>query len=199
MGKKERVPKHRQRLLVRAELTRRGLAVEDVTGRGLLPGARLSVTHERKTLRVAVKCSFERALGFGRDADGDWRPLINVDWIVAIVPAAGVSDDLQIYCFDASYLIEAYDNALSEMKRARRAPSLEMPIYIPLDRRSRKNVGHSEVGLAERAMWSSLVEGAGELPPIAAQESFIEKVKREFAEINNVNVEKVSVEFRIIS
>ena len=48
-------------------------------------------------------------------------------------------------------------------------------------------------------MWSSLVEGAGELSPIAAQESFIEKVKREFAEINNVSVEKVSVEFRIIA
>jgi hypothetical protein len=167
----------------------------------LRPGARLSVTHEGVTRRVAVRCSFERALGFARDAEGDWRPLIKVDWIVAIVPAAGVSDDLQIYCFDASSLIEPYDNALSEMKKAGRAPSLEMPIYIPLDPRSRKNVGHNQVGLAEQAMWSRTVsgEGVGESPPTAAQENFIERVKREFAEINNVNVEKVSVEFRIIA
>jgi hypothetical protein len=48
-------------------------------------------------------------------------------------------------------------------------------------------------------MWSSLAEGVGDLSPIAAQENFIEKVKREFAEINDVNVEKVSVEYRIIA
>ena len=48
-------------------------------------------------------------------------------------------------------------------------------------------------------MWSKLTDGVGELSPIAARENFIEKVKREFAEINNVNIEEVSVEFRIIS
>jgi len=35
-----------------------------------------------------------------------------------------------------------FDRALNALQSAKRAPELEMPIFIPLDDQSKKNVGH---------------------------------------------------------
>jgi hypothetical protein len=199
MGKAHTVPKHQQRARVRAEFLARGFAVESRTGRGVLPGARLRATREGETFEVAVKCSLERSLGFSRKPNGRWRTLDSVDWLAAIVPAPGGSEKFQIYCFDTSSLVEAYDHALSGMRKAGRAPSLEMPVYVPLDRASRKNVGHHEAGLKELAKWTVEVEIDRLEPVVVAEgESFVQRVKREFAVINQVDISKVQVEFRIV-
>lgn len=200
MAMKKRVSKHRQRARVREELVQRGFSIEERSGRGILPGARLLATRDNETVDVAVRASLERSLGFSRKPDGDWRTLESADWLAAIVPAAGKGDRFQILFFEASRLIPAFDKALSAMRKENRAPSLEMPIYIPLDPRSRKNVGHQENGLAALAMWDPVeVEIDGAEPVVAGTtENFIQRVKREFAEINQVDISKVQVEFKIV-
>jgi len=76
----------------------------------------------------------------------------------------------------------------------------EMPIFVPLDKESRKNVGHGVSNLKQLALWTVRV-GADELKDKTVNhnvETFIDRVKREFAERNEVEVDKVVVEFRIL-
>lgn len=198
MGQKN-IPKYLQRARVRAAFQERGFETESRTGRGILPDARLRITRDGEAFEVAVKCSLERSLGFSRKSTRRWRTLDSVDLLAAIVPVAGGSGKFQIYCFEASSLIEAYNKALSGMREARRAPSLEMPIYIPLDRRSRKNVGHHESDLAKRAMWDIEVEVDQSEETIRPEhEDSIQRAKREFAERNQVSIDRVSLELKII-
>ena len=85
------------------------------------------------------------------------------------------------------------------MRKAGLAPSLEMPVYVPLDQGSRKNVGHKVDGLTRHAIWTHDVEIDRSKPgDTAGNESFIQRVKREFADINQVDIAKVQVEFKII-
>jgi hypothetical protein len=126
---------------------------------------------------------------------------LSVDLVIAVVPAEKNSESIEVLAFDSKVLRGCFDKALKGLEQADRSSRFEMPIFVPLDKESRKNVGHGVSNLKEMALWTVRV-GADELKlktSSAAAETFIDRVKREFAEKNEVDVSKVVVEFRILT
>jgi hypothetical protein len=191
------------REFARTSLEQRGFKVGPRTGQGLLPGARLVADKDKRSFEVGVRTSYERSVSFSRHMDGRWRTLDSVDLVVVVVPQENNSNIVEALVFDSTKLKKLFDKALQELALAGRSLSFEMPIFIPLDTASRKNVGHSVAGIKNAALWSRTSE-EGELLKTqsaaqASSETFIDRVKREFAEKNEVDVSKVQVEFRIIA
>jgi hypothetical protein len=177
-----------------------GFATEVQTGQGLLPGARLLAKKDGQAFDVAVRTSHQRALSFTLQSNGRFRGL-SVDFVVVVVPAQKNSDILEVLVFKSSVLKRRFSEALKGMEEADRSSRFQMPIFVPLDKESRKNVGHGVSNLKQLALWTVRV-GADELKlktSSAAAETFIDRVKREFAEKNEVDVSKVLVEFRILT
>ncbi len=124
-----------------------------------------------------------------------------VDDIVVAVPSAEAPSSAEVLCFERDVMIEACNLALTARKKENSSfVSYKAPIFIALDR----GKGHTSdvtVGLKIKAKWSTLIPLAD--VPIASQtlpgDLFIERVKREFADLNGVDASKVVVEFKIIS
>jgi hypothetical protein len=100
-------------------------------------------------------------------------------------------------------LIEAFDAALAVRQKENPRFSHKAPIFIALDASDRGRFPDLTSGLKERAQWKTLIPLAS-VPlrgsaATASNEGFIDRVKREFAELNGVDVSKVVVEFRIIA
>jgi hypothetical protein len=195
-----KVKKYRLREIGRSVLEKRGYQTEIQTGQGLLPGARLIASKDGQTIEVAVRTSHQRAVSFTTQPDGRWRGLA-VDLIVAVVPAEKNYDGVDVLAFDARSVEERFDLARQGLQETSRASNFEMPVFIPLDKTSRKNVGHSVSNLKEMAHWIDRVPASDVNLRVRAdhQETFIDRVKREFAEKNEVDVSKVFVEFRILT
>jgi hypothetical protein len=182
-------------------LSEKGYEVVDQTGQGILAGARITATKKgQKPLHVAVRTSYERALSFSRLSEREWRTLRSVDLVLAVVPSQNSSQIFEVLAFKSKVLKSVFNKALLTLKRLERIPSLEVPIFVPLDKDPGKNFGHGLSGLREQAEWTVSV-GAEALKSQlfnSHSESFIERVKREFAEINEVDVSRVLVEFKIL-
>ena len=98
--------------------------------------------------------------------------------------------------FDREVVIDACNAALAAQKRQYPALSHKAPIFIALDA-SDKGLPS---GLKTKAKWriSIPLDAVRRQKSTSARaESFIERVKREFADRNGVDVSKVTVEFRI--
>ena len=187
--------------VVPSVLEGQGYAVASQSGQGLLPGSRLLATKKGKQLDVAVKILLERRMSFTKQSATKWRTLGSVDLVVAVAPVGGDSDDIEVLAFDAEILTSRFDEAWKILEKANRALSFETPIFVPLDEVSRKNLGHNIANLKAVADWSNRLSLANvtERSAAAVPETFIDRVKREFAEKNGVDVSKVVVEFRIVS
>jgi hypothetical protein len=171
------------------------------SGRGLLPGARLIAKRDGEEIDVAVKASLERSLNFTKQSKNRWRTASAVDLVVAVVPSLKNAQDIEVIAFDRQPLIAAFEEAWQALEKAGRALSFEIPIFIPLDEVSRKNVGHDIANLKALAVWSVRLTAEEVRARTSAEsgETFYERVKREFAERSGVDVSKVEVEFRIKS
>jgi hypothetical protein len=176
--------------------------IEERTGKGIRPGARLTAKPpEGPALEVAVRTGRDRSLGCSRLRDGSWRTLPNVDVVLGVFPDGENPGAFAVLAFPSEKLKSWYDKALKAMEDAGRSPALDVPIFIPLDEKSKKNVGHDIAGLKGAADWTGSI-GPKELEEQNQSENvetFIDRVKREFAERNEVDVSKVSVEFRILA
>jgi len=195
-----RQKKSELRMIGRTVLEDRGYLTELRTGQGLLPGARLRAKKDGEAFDVAVRTSHQRTLSFTMQTSGRWRGL-SVDLVLAVVPAEKNSESVEVLAFDSTVLKDRFDKALKGLEHADRPARYEMPVFVPLDRETRKNVGHGVSNLKEVALWTQRV-GAAELKfkiSIDSVETFIDRVKREFAERNQVDVSKVVVEFRILT
>jgi hypothetical protein len=189
------------RQLAREALKEQGYETEVQSGQGILPGARLVARKDGEVFDVAVRTSHERVLSFTMQTNSRWRTLCAVDMVLAVVPAAKKSESVEILAFDSEALIGRFDAASKGLERVDRSSSFEMPIFIPIDNESRKNVGHSVSNLKELALWTVKV-GATAMKIKSSEDgagTFIDRVKREFAERNEVDVSKIIVEFRIIT
>jgi hypothetical protein len=139
-------------------------------------------------------------IGFSRLSDGNWRTLRSVHWVLSVVPDDESRTDFVIFAFEAKTLTNWFNKALKGLEKAKRAPELDVPIFIPLDEQSKKNVGHNIVGLKKAVLWSAPI-GLKQLENQSLDESsetFIDRVRREFAERNEIDVSKVAVEFHIL-
>ena len=125
----------------------------------------------------------------------------NVDEIVVVVPSAEEPDSAQVFCFDSHVMIEAFDAVLSARENKNPQFSYKSPIFIALDGSKKGRTPETVSGLEAKAKWQMSVPltdvRRGSVHPSAR--GFIDRVKREFAELNGVDVSKVVIEFRIIT
>jgi hypothetical protein len=171
--------------------------IDEVRGPGIVPGARLRVSGVSDKRFVAVRTSTDRQVGFARRPDGRWVTLSKVDEVVIAVPAAE-PDFAEVFWFDSHTLIEAFDAALAVRQEEGRDLSRAAPIFVALDGESGvasglKSKARSRVTILRSEL---LLRRLANRAPV---EGFIDRVKREFADMNGVDVSKVAVEFKIIS
>jgi hypothetical protein len=168
------------------------------SGQGLLPGSRLIAKKDGQEIDVAVKASLERSVSFTKQSKSRWRTASAVDVVVAVVPALN-AQNIEVLAFDAPPLVAVFEKAWKALEKAGRSLSFEIPIFVPLDEVSRKNVGHDIANLKDLAIWSVHLsaEEARARSSMESPETFYDRIKREIAERNGVDVSKVEFEFRI--
>lgn len=189
------------RACARVALERHGFSVDIKHGAGIIHGARLRAIKDGQQYEVAVRTSLDREIGLTREPDGRWRTIPRMDFVLVAVPSADVPDCAEILCFRPSVLIEAFDRALSQHKQTKPAFSHKAPVFVVLDRLGDLRVSGS--GLKNKAEWIELIP-LGSVPVIGVTPSdtsnrFVERVKREFAQLIGVDVSKVEVTFRIVA
>ena len=175
---------------------------EDVrprTGQGLLPGSRLVARKAGKDVEIAVKASAERTLSFTRRTKTEWRTASAVGLVLAIVPPLDGSEGIEVWALDQNKLIAKFNSAWKALEKSGRGVSFEQPVFVPLDKVSRKNVGHSIANLTECKKWIAQLtpDEVKRRTAGRSDETFYERVKREFAELSGVDISKVEVVFRI--
>lgn len=108
-----------------------------------------------------------------------------------------------MFAFDPKVLIKIFDAALGAQLKRYPGLSKKAPIFVSLDKGRREGTTKTISDLKTQAQWSLILSldsaTSGTRSPSIADSGFIERVKREFAELNGVDVSKVSVDFRINS
>jgi len=187
----------------RLALNHRGVGVELKPGAGIAPGARLRTFDGPKECEVAVRTSLDRKVGLTRHADGRWNTIPKVDEVVVAVPSAEEPASAEVLCFDRDVIIEAFDAALAARKKKHPDLSHKAPIFVALDSSSKRRSPDFSSGLKTKSKWQMSVPLSAVSVPRSSSgrsaQGFVERVKREFAEMNGVDVSKVVIEFRIIT
>ena len=180
-------------------VSNRHYAPELVSGPGIIPGARLRATAGPAAgKQLAVRTSKDREVGLLRREDnGKWRTIPKMHEVVVAVPSRTNTESIEVLCFDAKTVIELFDAAVE--KAGSRAQSFKTPVFVALED-PQKGSSALAGGLGTKAKWREEIP----LPSIAAKlpdqsDGFVERVKREFAARNGVDVSKVVVEFRIVA
>lgn len=182
------------RLVARSVLKDRGFDVRIAPGQGYLPGARLVAARAGKEIAVAVKASQERAISFTRQSNKRWRTLGIVDWVLVVVPDQQNSEEADVFGFERKVLVRVFDRAWKALENAKRPVGFNMPVFVPIDEVSRKNVGHDVGNLKEHALWSvHLTEAELEERTSGKEESYVDEFRRRFAAENGVDVGEVMI------
>lgn len=170
----------------------------DEIRQGVAQGARLIAIKGEQTLRVAVRTSLSRKIRLMRRDDGAWRTIPDVDLVVVAVPADHRSTAIEVLGFKPDDIIKIFDAALESLKTKRDAG---FPVVVALDEKTRRGV--AAAGLKTKAIWKHVLPlDAPTLRETTKAETgaeFINRVKREFAERNGVDISMVAVEFRVVA
>ena len=168
----------------------------DEIRQGVAQGARLIAIKGSQSLRVAVRTSLSRKIRLMRRDDGEWRTIPDVDLVVVAVPADRRSTAIEVLGFKPDDITKSFNAALEGLKTKRDAG---FPVVVALDEKTRR--GAAAAGLKTKAIWKHVLPlDAPTLREATKAETgaeFINRVKREFAERNGVDVSMVIVEFRI--
>lgn len=196
------------RACARLALEQRGFSVELITGAGVVPGVQLKATKGSDHINVAVRTALNRKVGLVRSSDGAWRTIPSVDEVLIVAPSIDDKSAAEVFGFEPKMLMKIFDAALAAQLKQMPKLSANAPIFVPLDNgKHKKGQAAAPVstnsGLKAKALWSLVLP----LPTAAslqhrqadADSGFIERVKREFAELNGVDVSKVRVNFVIDS
>jgi len=189
----KKITKGQLRACAREALKRRGYSVTADKGQGFLPGARLTAISGATKIKVAVRTSLDREIGLMRDDDGNWRTIPKVDMVVVAVPAVGDPASVEVFGFDPKVLKREFDVALAAQLERYPDLSHKAPIFVSLDNVSGKAIS----GLKKKAQWREVLAVNSVSPQGNANAGFVERVKREFAELMGVDVTKVTVDFHI--
>lgn len=193
-----KLTKHIMRVAARLVLERGGNPVSLKPGAGIVPGARLTVGTGPVSRTVSVRTSRHRELALMRNDKGDWRTIGNVDEVLVAVPSEDKSC-VEVMSFDPNLLKEIFDHALTQ--RPDLKTEYGLPLFIQLDDKRSRRAGSVTRGLKEQSQWREVITPDEEMLRKAAEQfsarGFIERVKKEFAEINGVDVSKVTVHFGI--
>jgi hypothetical protein len=178
----------------------RGYTVRQVTAAGIVPGARLQVRKEGDPKkRIAVRTSKDRKVGLMRDPDtGHWRTIPDADEVVVAVQAQHDPNLAEVFGFDPEVLIRAFDAlAAKALAGKSREKALKSPIFIALDHQL-DDPHELSSNLKKKFSWSMIVPLNPQKTAAEGSVRFVERVKREFAELNGVDISKVIVNFQII-
>src|SRR5947209_7688826 len=108
-------------------LVQQGFEIEERTGKGIRPGARVTATSAGgSAFEVAVRTGSERAIGITRLRNGNFRTLDRVDWLLVIVPDEQRAADYEVFAFDSKALKSWYGQALEQLENAGRSPELDV-------------------------------------------------------------------------
>jgi hypothetical protein len=172
----------------------RGFDVRIAPGQGYLPGSRLVATRGRKEIVVAVKASQQRTISFTRQSNSRWRTLSAVALVVAVVPDRNHQDEADVFEFERKRLVRAFDRAWKTLDNAKRPTGFNVPIFIPIDEASRKNVGHNVGNLKKlAARRGHFTKEELEKRASGKEESYVDVFRRRFAADNGVDVGQVVV------
>jgi hypothetical protein len=182
-------------------LERHGYEVETVTSAGVLPGARLRARMGAAERTIAVRTSLDREVGLTRQPDGTWTTISKVDEVLIVVPANDPPDAAEVFAFAPAVLIEAFNAVLAARTEDKGELACKVPIFVSLDTPVRGTFDPVAVGLREKAEWRTVVPLASvrerEGTDRGSTMALLERVKREYADLQGVDVGCVSVEFRI--
>jgi hypothetical protein len=172
-----------------------GYSVRQVTAARVVPGARLQVKKSGDPIRrVAVRTSMDRKVGLTRDpATGKWRTIPSAHLVVIAVPAQNNPECAEVFGFDPKVIIRAFDalerKALSGKPKGKASKS---PLFIALDHQlDDKNDLRSN--LKRKSVWSTIVALKPQGRPVDRNAEFADRIKREFAELNAVDIGNVTV------
>jgi hypothetical protein len=176
----------------------RPVAIRELRGAGIIPGSRLKVVDGSGERTVAVRTSLARELGFARRPEGRWVTLPKVDEVLVAVPAGDNADEAEVLAYDADTLMDVFDAALAAQDRQGSKRFSTAPVFIALDGKSTLTTG-----LKSKAKWQMVIPRSEltnrrQAKPFTTA-AFVERVKREYAEMNGVDVSQVVIEFKIIT
>ena len=182
------------RKIARMVLIDRGYDVSVKPGQGHLPGSRLIAVKAGRKLAVAVKVAHERAISFARQSEHRWRTLHAVDLVVVVVPVKTKEGGADVIAFEKDSLTRMFDLAWSTLAKAKLQIGLNLPVFIPIDDKSRKNVGHGVAGLKRLAMWSvHLAQDELTERSERPDEDYVLEFRRRYAAEKGVDIDKVEV------
>jgi hypothetical protein len=180
------------RVVARSVLKERGFDVRVNPGQGYLPGARLIASRAGQSIDVAVKASQERVISFTQQPNQRWRTLHAVDLVIAVVPGEQNPDEADVFGFERKPLVRAFDRAWKALEGAKRPTGI--PIFVPIDEGSRKNVGHAIGNLKKHAEWLvHLTKQELEERSSGIEEGYVDAFRRRFAAENGVDIVQVMV------
>jgi hypothetical protein len=194
------------RACARSALEQRGFSVELITGAGIVPGVQLRATKGSDQINVAVRTALNRNVGLVRSSDGSWKTIPSVNEVLIVVPSTDDESAAEVFGFDPKVLMKIFDAALAAQLKRMPKLSDKAPIFVPLYNRElekgqAKETVSATSGLKTKALWSLVlpIPSAASLEhrQAGADTGFIERVKREFAKLNGVDVSKVRVNFFI--
>jgi hypothetical protein len=193
-----RLRKAQLRACATIPLERRGYTAVVVSGPGVVPGGRLRVRKGEEEKTIAVRTSSDREIGCTRQPSGGWTTLARMDEVIVVVPSRDDQTVAEVFSFDPQVLIAELDKELAIQKARVPDLSYKTPIFVSLDDRRRRS---KELipGIKSKCKWSDLV-AVGAVSQSAGTETvpqFIDRVKREYAELNKVDVDRVKVQFSI--
>jgi hypothetical protein len=178
-------------------LRAKGFRIQPRKGKGIRPGARWRVKPSRgAAFEVAVRTG--RALGCSRLSDGSWRTLNDVRWVLCVVPNYKSPTSFVLFAFEAKKLSVWFNKALAALEKADRAPALDVPIFIPLDQKSKKNVGHDVAGLKRAALWRETIDPKKMADTMRRDEvdELFDLLKQKLAEREGIDVSKVVIQVK---
>jgi hypothetical protein len=208
------------RRCARVALEGRGFVVRKKAGLGVVPGARLRIQRPGQAQKiVVVRVSKKRRIGIARHRwSGKWFEVPGVNEVVVVSPSLYDPKIADVFGFDAEVLVQVFD-ALDSLRNGpyTKERELNFPIFVGLDPLPSDDSNSASSNLIAKASWEETVPLSELLAstsidlverdavpartasgPKVNHEGFIERVRREFAEINGVDVSKVIVNFHIV-
>lgn len=210
------------RTCARLALEKRGFFVRKKPGWGVVPGARLRIQLPGQAERtVVVRVSKKRRIGISRhQLTGKWFQVPSLDEVIVVSPSLHDPRVADVYGFDPGVLVQTFD-VLDALRNGPYTNNRELnfSIFVALDPQPGDEGNGSSSNLIRKACWvekvslpespasTSVATVVGHDVPASAatssepktdHEGFIERVRREFAEINGVDVSKVIVNFHIV-
>ena len=140
-----------------------------------------------KTEEVAVRTNASRRVRGVRRDDGLGRTLSDVDFVDVAVPARDPANSVEVLGFSPQTIIDRLDATLKQLPKN---SARDEPVIVALDDKVRSDA--RTAGLKSSAKWQHILSIDDPLLKEAAteetSEGFVQRVKREFAELNGVDV-----------